>query len=445
MGVLIVASAGNESGPVDAPGNCAGVLTVAGLRNVGTKVGYSSFGAEVGVSAPAGNCVNTSGACLRSIDTTVNAGLTSPGANTYTDEANPNLGTSFSAPIVTGIAALMRAVNANLTPAQVIGRIESSAAPFPANTAGLPVCPATDPSSGQCSCVPGQCGAGMVNAQRAVQAALDPIAAVAIPANVAPGTLVFNGAGSAAACDQTIASFAWSATGGVVIESGAAAAQVQVSWNGSAGTLQLVVTDSSGNSDTATVNFSSSGASTAAVAEAGSSASACPTALNFSAAAPSVAAAFSPTSTSSNSHATLVLTLTNSNPFALTQSGFTQSLPANLSIGASPAPSTTCSGASLILTSTGSSVSLSNANIPAAGSCSVTVSVASASVGTYTVSVAAQTLTTAPAGGNATAASATLDVTAPPAGGGGGALDWLDVLFSAGLLLCARARVRGRA
>ncbi len=48
MGVLVVASAGNESGPVDAPGNCPGVLAVAGLRNVGTKVGYSSLGPEVG-------------------------------------------------------------------------------------------------------------------------------------------------------------------------------------------------------------------------------------------------------------------------------------------------------------------------------------------------------------------------------------------------------------
>ena len=62
MGVLIVASAGNASGPVDAPGNCAGVLGVAGLRNVGTKVGYSSFGPQVGIAAPAGNCVNSSGA-----------------------------------------------------------------------------------------------------------------------------------------------------------------------------------------------------------------------------------------------------------------------------------------------------------------------------------------------------------------------------------------------
>src|ERR1019366_2977598 len=60
MGVLIAASAGNASGPVDAPGNCAGLLGVAGLRNVGTKVGYSSFGPQVSVAAPAGNCVNSS-------------------------------------------------------------------------------------------------------------------------------------------------------------------------------------------------------------------------------------------------------------------------------------------------------------------------------------------------------------------------------------------------
>ncbi|MEA3151528.1 MAG: serine protease, partial [Gammaproteobacteria bacterium] len=65
MGVLIVASAGNESGAVDAPGNCAGVLAVAGLRNIGTKVGYSSLGPEVGVAAPAGNCLTSAtGACL---------------------------------------------------------------------------------------------------------------------------------------------------------------------------------------------------------------------------------------------------------------------------------------------------------------------------------------------------------------------------------------------
>src|SRR5277367_5872824 len=148
MGVLVVISAGNANGDVELPGNCAtvvpGVMAVAGLRNVGTKVGYSSFGPQVSVSAPAGNCVNSAGNCLRSIDTTTNLGTTVPlgGSNyTYTNETNPNLGTSFSAPIVSGIAALMRSVNDNLTPVQLAARIEASATPFPPNTASIAVCP----------------------------------------------------------------------------------------------------------------------------------------------------------------------------------------------------------------------------------------------------------------------------------------------------------------
>ena len=92
--------------PVSTPANCSclvpGVIAVAGLRNVGTKVGYSSFGAEVSISAPAGNCVNNGLPCLRAIDTTTNLGTTVPAANGYTNEMNPNLGTSFSAPIVSG-------------------------------------------------------------------------------------------------------------------------------------------------------------------------------------------------------------------------------------------------------------------------------------------------------------------------------------------------------
>ena len=69
--------------------------------------------------------------CLYSIDTTSNDGATTPGANIYTDQTNFNVGTSFSAPIVAGIAALMTAVNSQLNPAQLIGRLQSGAKPFP--------------------------------------------------------------------------------------------------------------------------------------------------------------------------------------------------------------------------------------------------------------------------------------------------------------------------
>jgi serine protease len=443
MGVLVVASAGNESGPVDAPGNCSGVLAVAGLRNVGTKVGYSSFGMEVGIAAPAGNCVNSSGACLRSIDTTYNTGLTVPAVNSYTDQFNVNLGTSFSAPIVSGIAALMRAVNANLTPALLITRIKSSASAFP-QPVGLPVCPnlSTD-GSGECACPNdgSQCGAGMVNALSAVKAALDPI-----PAISASGNTVFDASGSVAACNLTIASYKWTSSGGVVIQSGGTSAQVTVASTGSAGTLMLTVTDSAGHMDsTASVSFTASGvAAVSAPSSPGTAATACPTALTVTPMPPTVTEAFSPTSVGENVASTLTITFSNANGFDLTQSGFTETVPANLTVQTSPAPTMTCSGASATLTSSASTVTLAGANIPAKGSCSMTMSVKSATAGSYANTIAANALSTASAGGNSASVSTSLAVTAPPSKGGGGDLDWWDTLFVVGVLLAGRRHTKRR-
>jgi serine protease len=445
MGVLVVASAGNENGPVDAPGNCAGVLAVAGLRNVGTKVGYSSFGAEVGVAAPAGNCVTASGPCYRSIDTTFNTGLTVPAVNSYTDETNPNLGTSFSAPIVAGIAALMRAVNANLTPPQLIQRIEASASPFPPNTGSLPMCPATDPTTQECSCVAGQCGTGMVNALSAVKAAQNPIAAITSSASNA-----FDASASVAACNVgvtpnvplSVASYAWTASGGVTIQSGAAAPQVTVASTGSAGTLMLTVTDSAGHIDTANVSFTAGGVATVnAPSSPGTAATACPTALTVTPVAPTVTETFAPTSVGEGVASTLTITFNNTNHFDLTQSAFTETMPGNLNVQTTPAPTTTCTGASATLTNSSSTVTLSNANIPASGSCSVTMTVKSASAGTYTSAIAANALSTGPTGSSSAAASASLTVTGPK---GGGAVDWLDVMFVVGVLLAGRRHVGRR-
>ena len=446
MGVLVVASAGNSNSPVDVPGNCPGVLAVAGLRNLGTKVGYSSFGAQVGISAPAGNCVSGSGVCYRSIDTTVNEGTTVPGANGYTDQTNTNLGTSFSAPIVSGIAALMRSVNANLTPAQLIARMKAGAAPFPANTANIPVCPKTDTTTQECSCPNDgtQCGAGMVNALGAVNAALNPIAGI-----TASGSTVFDAGGSVAACKQTISSYAWSGSGGITVVSGANAPQVTVMSSGAAGTLTLIVTDMAGHTDKGTVSFTAAGAATVHTPpSAGTAATACPTPFTFMPIAPTLTEAFSPASVGAGQVSTLTISFTNPNAFALTQASFTESLPAALTVQTSPAPTTTCSGASGTLTSSASTVSLAGAIIPANAICSLTLSVKGTTAGTYTHTIPAKALSTGPAGESTASASASLSVTAAApsgGGGGGGGLGW-HVLFAAGALLAARrqaSRCRG--
>jgi serine protease len=423
MGVLVVIAAGNANGNVELPGNCAGVIrgvmAVAGLRNVGTKVGYSSFGPEVSVSAPAGNCINTTGACLRPIDTTTNLGSTVPGANSYTNETNPNLGTSFAAPIVSGIAGLMRSVNGNLTPAQLAARIEASATPFPANTGGLPVCPATDPSNQECACVgSGQCGSGMVNAYQAVQAAQKPIGVIVLPATVGAGS-VFDASGSVAACNTTvappapltIASYSWTASPASIIAAGANTAKVTV--NPASGTLTLKVTDSAGNFDTETVTLTASSATSTAPTSAGTSATACPTALEPSPIAPTITQAFSPASVGPTIPSTLTLTLNNANAFVLTQSQLNDALPTGLTVATSSAPVTTCTGANASLSAAGSSIALADANIPQKGSCTITVSVSSATAGAYTNSIAANALMTGPAGGNTATSSSTLTVTKP--------------------------------
>ena len=287
-GVLIVVSAGNEGGPVDAPANCPGVAGIAGLRQAGTKVGYSSLGPEIALAAPAGNCgTAVAGApCLYTLDTTYNIGTTTPTTNSYTDQTNTNLGTSFSAPIVSGIAALMLAVNGNLKSSELITRLKEGTEPFPQtsldNTDAQPppAChvPAgsMDVQNAECICTLDDmtCGAGMANAFGAIAAALRPIAAVAVPAAVvAGGNVVLQATGSAAACNHAITGYQWVSsdpTNHPLSSANAATTTVTAPTSGSF-TVTLTVLDDSmpKRTDVATVAISASAVTTAAPSSAG--------------------------------------------------------------------------------------------------------------------------------------------------------------------------------
>jgi serine protease len=283
-GVLVVASAGNEGGPVDAPANCAGVAGVAGLRHAGTKVGYSSLGPEIALSAPAGNCP-TGSPCTYPITSTFNQGTTTPGTNGYTDQvSNPNLGTSFSAPLVSGIAGLMLAVNGNLTSAQLIARLKEGSQLFPQTSPGTtpapPMCHVptgqTDVQNSECICtLDGQtCGAGMASASGALNAALRPVAAVRVPASVAPGmNVTLDASGSSAACHHTIASYQWASSDQAhpVTNSTGPSTTVTAPASGTFN-VTLTVTDDAGKQDPATVTVGSTAAISSAPATAGTNA-----------------------------------------------------------------------------------------------------------------------------------------------------------------------------
>ncbi len=287
-GVLVVASAGNEGGPVGSPANCSGAAAVTGLRHAGTKVGFASLGPQVAIGAPGGNCVNTTGGpCLFSIDTTYNTGTQAPAAHGYTNQTNVNVGTSFAAPIVSGIAALMAGANGNLNATQLRARLrEGATTPFPQSAdPTVPMCHVptgpNDVQVSECNCTTSTCGAGMANAAGALAAAQRPIAALSAPATVVAGQNVnLSGAGSAGACNRTIASYLWEVVGGTGILTGpnntpttSANAPVTGSF-----TVRLTVTDNVGERDSADIVIASTSTATSAPSNAGDNA--CPVDLS---------------------------------------------------------------------------------------------------------------------------------------------------------------------
>ena len=263
-GVLVVAAAGNEGLAVGTPANCSGVLAVAGLRHAGTKVGYSDLGPEVGIAAPAGNCVTVSGTCQYPLLTTANSGTAGPVASIYTDGNNPSIGTSFSAPLAAGTAALMLSANRDLTPAQLIAALKASARPFPTSgaPAGVTACkaPSSTAQTDECYCTTSTCGAGMLDASAAVAAVAKLTANVYAPVTATVGTgIILDGAGSVAPAAKPIVTHQWAIVGGSATAAFTSATNVPTatlvaSVAGNV-TVSLTVTDSAGGSDTTTATL----------------------------------------------------------------------------------------------------------------------------------------------------------------------------------------------
>jgi len=265
IGVVVVAAAGNSEGlAAGSPANCPGVIGVAALRHVGSKVGFSDVGPEISIAAPGGNCVNASGACLYPILTTVDSGTTVPVSPTYSDSFNPSLGTSFSSPLVSATAALMLSVQPTLTPAAVRASIQASARPFPTSlppdpvTGALVACHAPNGVvQDQCYCTTTTCGAGMLDAGAAVRALLcSSVAIAASPSAPLPGQAVtLSTCGATLASGRSIVGWQWSlvdAGGTGSVFAGSVAAATATLQTVTAGTVivQLVATDDLGTSVT---------------------------------------------------------------------------------------------------------------------------------------------------------------------------------------------------
>lgn len=175
-GVVVVAAAGNKNGAVSRPANCRGVVGVAALNRDGFKASYSNFGPALTIATVGGDprTLGNWGMVLGddAMLTVSNAGTTSPGAAIYAREA----GTSFATPLAAGVIGLMLSVQPALTVPQIIDGLRRSARPHVV-APRIEAC--SDVNPGRCICTTDTCGAGILDAEAALQYAANPSAYVA--------------------------------------------------------------------------------------------------------------------------------------------------------------------------------------------------------------------------------------------------------------------------
>jgi serine protease len=181
-GALVVAAAGNAGAPVTRPADCRGVLAVTAVRGDGAKASYGSYGPAVGLAAPGGS---GAGGADDGIYTTLNAGRRSPTTSSY----GPMVGTSFSAPLAAGVAALVLSIQPGLSGAAVSSLLVGHVRPH-TRQANLATCSAQAISQGACNCTIQTCGSGLLDvdlAQAAAQGSI-PTAPVTPTMPVTPST-----------------------------------------------------------------------------------------------------------------------------------------------------------------------------------------------------------------------------------------------------------------
>ena len=158
VGAIVVIAAGNSNANAAnfQPGNCNGVVTVAATDRDGHRTFYSNFGSVVEISAPGGetNTNSPSPAPQNGILSTLNTGLTTPGAASYAYYQ----GTSMATPHIVGILSLMVSLDPTLNFTQSLQILQSTARAFPAGS----------------NCTTSTCGSGIVDAAAALNAVINP-------------------------------------------------------------------------------------------------------------------------------------------------------------------------------------------------------------------------------------------------------------------------------
>lgn len=168
LGAVIAVAAGNSNlnAANFSPASCNGVITVAATTRTGSRATYSNYGTSVEIAAPGGDAATAAGNIL----STINSGTQSPAPTGWIYATYA--GTSMATPHVTGVASLVLSRNPSLTPAQVLAKLQSTARAFPAGS----------------TCNTSTCGAGILDAGKAVASATSAPTTTALASSVNPST-----------------------------------------------------------------------------------------------------------------------------------------------------------------------------------------------------------------------------------------------------------------
>lgn len=131
-GTVLVAATGNSAKSyISFPANCTGVIAVGATGKYGDKSIYSNYGAGTSLLAPGGDYDQNAGM----YDPIITFGVIGTGAVPTYSSYSGMYGTSFSTPMVSALAALIRSAVPSFSPSQISSVIKQSAKKFPTGVA----------------------------------------------------------------------------------------------------------------------------------------------------------------------------------------------------------------------------------------------------------------------------------------------------------------------